>query len=160
MQTAGMEPVKNKKGTANMKLFTIGYTQKTAKELFDILKKNNVKKVFDVRLKNANGYCFYTHKRDFPFLLSLIGIEYEHKENWAPTEWLLDGFKNKEISWSQYIVEFNKLIGARNIIRGVDAEGLDGSALLCAETTPQMCHRRLLAEYFKNHFSDIEVIHL
>lgn len=160
VHTAGMVPVKNKKGTVNMKLFTIGYTQKSAEELFNTLKKNNVKKVLDVRLKNANSYCFYTHKRNFAFLLSLIGIEYEHKGNWAPTEWLLDGFKNKKISWNQYVVEFNKLIGDRNIIRGVKAEDLDGCALLCAEATPQMCHRRLLAEFFQKNLSEIEVIHL
>ena len=143
-----------------MKLFTIGYTQKSAEELFNTLKKNNVRKVFDVRLKNANSYCFYTHKRDFAFLLSLIGIGYEHKENWAPTERLLNGCKNKEISWSQYVAEFSKLIQDRNLIQGVKAEDLDGCALLCAEATPQMCHRRLLAEYFKNNFAEIEVIHL
>ena len=80
-----------------MKLFTISYAQKSAKELFDILKRNQVRTVIDVHLKNANSYCFYTHKRDFGFLLSLFGIEYEHKENWAPEGWLLDGYKNKQI---------------------------------------------------------------
>ena len=119
-----------------MKLFTIGYAQKSAEELFDILKQNQVRKVIDVRLKNANSYCFYTHKRDFPFLLSLVGIEYEHKENWAPEGWLLDGYKNKQISWGEYVVEFNKLINERNIIQGVKAEDLDGCALLCADTLP------------------------
>ena len=74
-----------------MKLFTIGYTQKSAKEMFEILKRNNVRKVIDIRLKNANSYCFYTFKRDFPYLLSLVDIGYEHKENWAPEEWLLEG---------------------------------------------------------------------
>lgn len=143
-----------------MKLFTIGYAQKSAEELFDILKQNQVGKVIDVRLKNANSYCFYTHKRDFPFLLSLVGIGYEHKENWAPEGWLLDGYKNKQISWYEYEVEFNKLITERNIIQGVKAEDLNGCALLCAEPTAEKCHRRLLAEFFKKNLQNIEVIHL
>ena len=151
---------KKQERVGNMKLFTIGYAQKSAEELFDILKQNQVRKVIDVRLKNANSYCFYTHKRDFPFLLSSVGIEYEHKENWAPEGWLLDGYKNKQFSWEEYVVEFNKLINERNIIQGVKAEDLDGCALLCAEPTPQMCHRRLLAEFFKKNLQNIEVVHL
>ena len=93
----------------SMKLFTIGYAQKSAKELFDLLRRNGVKKVIDIRLKNANSYCFYTHKRDFAFLLNLANIAYEHKEKWAPGEGLLEGFKKKRISWSEYIVEYGKL---------------------------------------------------
>ena len=63
-----------------MKPFTIGYAQKSAKELFETLERIGVRKVLDVRLKNTSGCtCLYTLKRDFPFLLSLIGIGYEHK---------------------------------------------------------------------------------
>ena len=82
MERAAKQNSKERSG--NMKPFTIGYAQKSAKELFDTLKRNGVRKVLDVRLKNADCCCYYTHKRDFPFLLSLIGIGYEHKENWAP----------------------------------------------------------------------------
>ena len=144
----------------SMKLFTIGYTQKTAKELFDLLRRNGVKKVIDIRLENANSYCFYTHKRDFGFLLSLVGIGYEHKVDWAPSKELFKGYKDKKISWSEYMVEYGKLIKERDMIQGVTAESLDGCALLCAEPTPQMCHRRLLAAYFKFKFPNLEVIHL
>ncbi|MBQ9336898.1 MAG: DUF488 domain-containing protein [Lentisphaeria bacterium] len=143
-----------------MKLFTIGYTQKSAEELFGILKRHNVRKVFDVRLKNANSYCFYTHKRDFSYLLSLIGIGYEHKESWAPEAWLLDGYNHDKYNWEQYVEEFHKIIESRNILQGLKPEDLDRCALLCAERTPQMCHRRLLAEYFRRHFPEIEIVHL
>ena len=143
-----------------MRLFTIGYAQKSAEKLFDILIKNNVVKVIDVRLENANRNCFYTHKRDFPFLLDLVGIEYEHKGNWAPERWLLAGYRDQMISWDRYVEEFSRLIEARNIIRGVTPEDLEGCALLCAEPTAEMCHRRLLAEYFKSKFPEIKIIHL
>ena len=144
-----------------MKLFTIGYTQKSAEAFFETLLQNNVVKVIDVRLYNANSYCFYTHKRDFPFLLELVGIEYEHKKNWAPNEWLFNAYKNQKISWDRYVEEFNRAIEARNICRGVEPKkDLEGCALLCAEPTAEMCHRRLLAEYFKKKFPEIEIIHL
>ena len=58
------------------------------------------------------------------------------------------------------MVEFGKLIRAKNIIRGVRPEDLDGCGLLCAEPTPQMCHRRLLAEYFEANLPGLEVVHL
>ena len=51
-----------------MKLFTIGYTQKSAEEMFEILKRNKVRKVLDVRLKNANGYCFLHPQERFSLL--------------------------------------------------------------------------------------------
>jgi len=143
-----------------MKLFTIGCSKNSAEELFNILKKNDVRKVPDVRLKNANSCCFYTHKRDLPFLLSLIGIGYEHKTDWAPEPWLLDGYKEGKFSWSQYVIEFSRMIDSRKIIRNVKAEDLENCALLCAEPTAEMCHRRLLAEHFKAHFPQIEVVHL
>ena len=93
-------------------------------------------------------------------MLSLVDIDYEHKENWAPEAWLLDGFKNSEYTWEQYVVEFHKTIERRNILQGLDPRELDGCVLLCTEVTPQMCHRRLLAEYFKGKFPEIEIVHL
>ena len=87
---------RTRKGIVSMSLHTIGYSGKTAKELFGILTENKVWKVLDIRLKNANGYCFYTHKRDFPFLLSLCGIAYEHKEKWAPKSGFSMGIKTRK----------------------------------------------------------------
>ena len=143
-----------------MKLFTIGTSKKSAEQLFNLLKRNNVKKVIDVRLKNANSYCFYTFKRDFPFLLSLVIIGYEHKVNWAPEAWLLDGEREGKYTWEQYEIEFNKIIENRNILKDIKAEDLDNCVLLCSEPTPEKCHRRLLAEYFKKAFSELEIIHI
>ena len=156
-----MKPVSpTRERIVSMKLYTIGYTGKSAEKLFGILTENKVRKVIDIRLKNPNSYCFYTHKRDLPFLLSLVGIEYEHKEKWAPEEWLLNGYRDKEVTWTQYVVEYYKLIRGRNMIQGVKAEDLNDCALLCAEDTADLCHRRLLAEYFHNNFPELEVIHL
>lgn len=139
-----MKPVSTtRKGTVSMKLYTIGYKGKNAKELFGILSENKVRKVLDVRRKNADCYCFYTHKRDFPFLLNLAGIAYEPKREWAPEQWLLDGYRDKEVTWIQYVVEFRKEINERNILRGVTAEDLDVCVLLCSEKTAGTCLQRI-----------------
>jgi uncharacterized protein (DUF488 family) len=34
------------------------------------------------------------------------------------------------------------------------------ACLLCSEPKPDKCHRRLVAEFFKHTFEDIEIIHL
>ena len=52
---AGRKSKKAKNGL-NMKLFTIGYAQKSAKELFDTLKRNGVRKVLDV-VHLGGGYA-------------------------------------------------------------------------------------------------------
>ena len=80
-----------------MKPFTIGYAQKSAKELYETLERNGVRKVLDVRLKNTSGCtCLYALKRDFPFLLSLIGIGYEHKKIGPPRRgcWFEEVFRD------------------------------------------------------------------
>lgn len=37
-----------------MNLFTIGFTQKSAKEFFTLLSKNNIECLIDVRLNNVS----------------------------------------------------------------------------------------------------------
>ena len=39
---------------SDMKLFTIGYSKKSAEEFFDILRDNGVKRVVDIRQHNTN----------------------------------------------------------------------------------------------------------
>ena len=34
---------------SNMKLYTIGYSKKSAEEFFDLLRDNNIKRVVDIR---------------------------------------------------------------------------------------------------------------
>ena len=58
--------------------------------------------------------------------------------------------------YEKYISSLEK----RNIIQKIDFEKLDGSCLLCSEHKPDMCHRRLLAEYLKKANKEIEIIHL
>ncbi|HEX5337516.1 MAG TPA: DUF488 family protein [Gallionella sp.] len=42
----------------------------------------------------------------------------------------------------------------------LDRELLDGRCLLCSEDKPHHCHRRLVAEYLKQHWGDVEIVHL
>ena len=51
-----------------------------------------------------------------------------------------------------------KSVNLNNIV--ITAEELNNSCFLCSEPTPERCHRRLVAEYFKEKFGNIEIKHL
>jgi len=37
---------------------------------------------------------------------------------------------------------------------------LSDSCLLCSEDKPQRCHRRLVAEYLREKWGNVEIVHL
>ena len=48
----------------------------------------------------------------------------------------------------------------RRIEETVDPALLDAGCLLCSEGQPHQCHRRLVAEYLRERWGDVEVVHL
>jgi uncharacterized protein (DUF488 family) len=149
-----------------MKLYTIGFTKKSAKDFFTLLKKSNVKKLIDIRLNNASQLAGFTKGNDLQyFLKEICDIEYIHDTELSPTKEILDDYKNKKISWSQYEILFKSLLEERKINSMLETKynnQFDNICLLCSEVTADKCHRRLVAEYFKNNNTDlnIEIIHL
>ncbi|MCI6890802.1 MAG: DUF488 domain-containing protein [Treponema sp.] len=145
----------------NINLYTVGFTKKNAETFFTLLTKNGVRKLIDVRLNNVSQLAGFTKQDDLKyFLKELCGIEYYHYEYLAPTENILKRYKNKEISWKQYELEFNSLIEKRKIEEKISLDLLTDSCLLCSEATAENCHRRLVAEYFKKVYEQINIIHL
>lgn len=145
----------------NINLYTIGFTKKNAENFFTLLKKNGVKKIIDVRLNNVSQLAGFTKQDDLKyFLKELCRIEYYYYGQLAPTEDILKRYKNKEISWEQYELEFNSLITKRKIEAIISLDLLTDACLLCSEATAEHCHRRLLAEYFKKVYKQINIIHL
>lgn len=47
-----------------MKLFTIGFTQKTAEQFFGLLRRSGAKRVVDVRLNNVSQLAGFAKKQD------------------------------------------------------------------------------------------------
>ena len=74
----------------NMKLYTIGYSKKSAEEFFDLLRDNNVKRVVDIRRHNTNQLAGFTKQDDLAWFLKVIAnIEYQHVLELAPSEDLM-----------------------------------------------------------------------
>lgn len=144
-----------------MKLFTIGFTQKSAEEFFGTLAKPGLERVVDVRLNNSSQLAGFAKKDDLRwFLKEILGVGYVHVPDLAPTQEMLDDFKKRKGDWGEYERRFLALVKAREIERTIDRAVLDGGCLLCSEATPEHCHRRLVAEYLAERWGDVDIVHL
>jgi uncharacterized protein (DUF488 family) len=144
-----------------IRLFTIGFTGKSAKEFFEKLRRAGVRRLVDTRLNNVSQLSGFTKKRDLEYFLHAIAdIEYVHDVQLAPTKDILDDYKKKRIDWSQYERCFRKLMETRQPDKLLSPDELDHACLLCSEPTPEHCHRRLVAEYLKSHWKNVVVQHL
>lgn len=143
-----------------MKIFTIGFTKTTAENFFERLKRSGAKAIVDVRLNNVSQLAGFAKRDDLKyFSKSICNMDYRHLPKLAPTKDILDQYKKDGGDWADYEEKFNKLIAARKI-ENIDKELLDGGCLLCSEDKPHHCHRRLVVEYLKRHWTDVEIIHL
>lgn len=145
------------------KIFTIGSARKTAKEFFELLKDNNVKKIIDVRLNNTSQLLGFSKYPDIKYLTEeILKGEYFHDKKFAPSEKILVRYKKNLIDWDDYEKEFADLMRYRDIelyIADKYAEQ-ENYCLLCIEPTPENCHRRLVAEKIAEVFGDIDVVNL
>jgi uncharacterized protein (DUF488 family) len=145
----------------NNTLYTIGFTKKKAENFFELIKKNNIKCLIDIRLNNVSQLAGFAKRDDLQyFLKQLCNCEYRHMPEIAPTKEILDGYKKKQISWDEFVEQYNSLIKKRKIESKFSLSELDGSCFLCSESTADMCHRRLAAEYLKRHNKNLTIKHL
>lgn len=145
----------------NIKLFTIGFTKKNAETFFGKLMKAGVEKLIDIRLNNVSQLAGFTKKDDLIyFLKKLCDCDYAHMPKLAPTKEILDAYKKKEITWSEYEKRFNDLLNSRKAHTLLSSSEIHMACLLCSEPTPDKCHRRLVAEFLRNNIEGIEIIHL
>ena len=144
-----------------MRIFTIGFTKKSAEEFFTKLRNSGAKRLVDVRLNNVSQLAGFAKKNDLKFFLrELCGMDYVHVPLLAPTQDLLDAYKKRRGEWSEYEREFLELMRSRKIETNVSGDTVAECCLLCSEERPDHCHRRLVAEYLKQHWENVEIIHL
>jgi uncharacterized protein (DUF488 family) len=145
-----------------MTLFTIGFTQKTAEVFFLTLINAGVKRVVDIRLNNTSQLAGFTKKDDFIYFLKTIGgIKYLHIPELAPTRDLMESFKKKKGSWDAYEDGYSMLLSERKADESFLRKTLkNGDCLLCSESTPEHCHRRIVAEKFQSVTNNVDIVHL
>lgn len=144
-----------------MRIFTIGFTKKSAEQFFTKLRDSGAKRIVDVRLNNASQLAGFSKKNDLEFFLrEICRMDYVHVPLLAPTQDLLDGYKKKRGQWLNYERDFLELMKSRQIEASISKDTIAESCLLCSEETPDYCHRRLVAEYLNQRWGDVEIIHL
>ena len=132
-----------------MEVFTMGFTKKDAKCFFNLIRKNKIELLIDIRLNNSSQLAGFTKGSDLEFFLKeLCDCAYSHEEFYAPTKDILSEYQKKVISWDEYVEKFSDLLLKREIERSFSNKYLAYSRvlLLCSEPTPEKCHRRLVAE--------------
>ena len=146
-----------------MIVYTMGFAQKNAAQFFELLKKNNVEIVIDIRLNNKSQLAGFTKGQDLKYFLKAIcNCEYKHCVEFAPTKEILDAYKKGVIDWLQYVAQFLPLMEKRHapqLFKTMFGK-YERVCLLCSEPTPEQCHRRLLAEIIEGAIEDVTIVHL
>ena len=144
-----------------MKLFTIGFTKKSAEQFFNLIRKAGVTRVIDTRLNRRSQLAGFAKEADLPFFLrEICKVEYRPEPMTAPTDEMLDAYKKKRMEWAEYERQYKSLIESRNIEDKLDRQLFDAACILCSEDKPHHCHRRLLAEYLSERWGDVDIRHL
>ena len=144
-----------------MKIFTIGFTKKTAEQFFILLDRPDLKRVVDIRLNNNSQLAGFAKSGDLRFFLQrVVGKAHVHLPQMAPSADMLTNFRNSKGGWAAYERDFIALMKQRRVEETVPMALLDGGCLLCSEATPEQCHRRLVAEYLVAKWPDVVVEHL
>ncbi len=144
-----------------MKVFTIGFTKKSARRFFEMLRKSGANRIVDVRLNNVSQLAGFAKKDDLAyFLKEICGMDYVHLLELAPTQEMLDEYKKRRGDWKTYETRFLALMKQRRIEETLSRDAIADGCLLCSEDKPHQCHRRLVAEYLKQHWGDVDINHI
>ena len=144
-----------------MKLYTIGFTGKSAEDFFGKLRTAGVKRILDVRLNNTNQLAGFSKRDDLRFFArEILGGEYVHLPVLAPTQEMLDEYRKEKRGWENYERRFRELMKERAIEKKLDPKLMEAGCLLCSEDKPHHCHRRIVAEYLNEKWGGVEIAHL
>jgi len=146
-------------------LYTIGFTGKTAEEFFTLLSVVGVQEVIDIRQNRGGQLSGFSKHPDLSFFLRKIaGIAYLHEPLLAPPLELLKTYR-KTKDWPAYEVAFLSVMKGRGVPEKLDTTSWPSNiALLCSESGPERCHRRLVADLLVSHWREcgdaVEIRHL
>lgn len=145
-----------------MEVFTIGFTQRSAAGFFGALSQAGVRRLVDVRLNNSSQLAGFAKREDLRFFLETIcKAEYRHEALLAPTQEVLDNYRKRKGGWEAYERSFLGLLRERKVEEEIDpALFAAPTVLLCSERAADHCHRRLVVEYLRDRWGNLEITHL
>lgn len=145
-----------------IQLHTIGFTQTTAEHFFDRLRDARIERLIDVRLNNVSQLAGFAKRDDLAFFLqAILGADYVHELLLAPEEETLKAVRGGKVSWTDYENAYLAVLRKRRVEKKLDRALFDRRVvLLCSEASPEHCHRRIAAEYLRDHWGGIAITHL
>lgn len=140
-----------------MEIYTIGFTKRTAEQFFEPLKSAGIRRLLDIRLNNTSQLAGFTKGGDLPyFLRTICGAAYLHEPLLAPTDEILAAYR-RDGDWARYEGNFLALLADRRVDEVIDRNLFsEPTVLLCSEPTSERCHRRLVVEYLRSKWGDIQ----
>lgn len=144
-----------------LELFTIGYTKKSAEKFFGIITNNKIEIVADVRLYNSTQLAGFSKSTDLQYFLKKIcGCNYIALKHLAPNPSLFENYKNGKTTWNGYEKIYNRFLDTQANLDFFYAFKNKRICILCAESTPEHCHRRLIAEKISKTYDNVKITHL
>lgn len=159
-----------------MNVFTIGVYGLTEDEYFDKLLKAKIDTFCDIRRRRAvrgAKYVFVNSKR-LQSKLGELGIKYVYIKELAPSNETRNKQKEAdkksgeqkrtrtELS-NEFIEAYRKecieKFDVNNFIKGLGSD-VRNIVLFCVESSPEACHRSIVAEHLKKKLQDINIKHL
>lgn len=156
------ETASNQGAGRQIRVYSIGFTQRTAEAFFDVLKCQGIRCLLDIRLNNWSQFAGFTKHCDLPYFLKQIcKAEYRHELLLAPSRELLNAYKKDKIGWPEYERRFFALMAERRVedVLTPDIFAIP-TVLLCYEPTAERCHRRLVLDYLQDKWGCLNIVHL
>ena len=121
-----------------MKVYTIGFTKKSASDFFGLLRESGAKRLIDVRLNNVSQLSGFAKRADLEYFLNTIcRMKYVHMPELAPTKEMLDSYRNGHHNWETYESEFLALMQQRRIAKMGIKRMVANGCFLCSEDQPR-----------------------
>src|SRR3954452_15498866 len=88
-------------------LYTIGFTKKSARTFFGLLRESGAAELVDVRLNNVSQLSGFAKRDDLEvFLQELCGMGYSASTSLARPQPMLDALKKRNGDWATYEKSF------------------------------------------------------
>jgi uncharacterized protein (DUF488 family) len=147
-----------------LRLFTIGFTRKSAEVFFNTLRSAGVRRLVDIRLRNSSQMAGFTKRDDLDFFVrTILRAEYTHLPLLAPSVEVLEAYM-EDRDWPRYERDFQALLRTRQVGAALSPADFQAACLMCSEPTADQCHRRLVAEHLRDVWQDagikVEIRHL
>ena len=151
-----------KPGQTEPCLFTIGYEGRSIDEYLNLLIKNNIKLLCDVR-KNPISRKYGFSKQSLQKKITELNMEYLHIPELGIHAHLRKGLETKEDYKKLFSLYARETLPVRKnelleIVRHL--EGKKRVALTCFEAEPSLCHRHCISSFLKRKNNHLNIEHL